>query len=171
MTVTAEGVETEETGADEVETETKGKRGRTRDFTKSNEHYDSLAAFINSNSDWQNASLGTVTPLQVKAVLALKTDFANTPEVIAARAERKAALAAENAEYEGLSPDQIKAKKAAVRAQKQYDKLNAKAQEALANAEKLKAAASGSAEDLQAVVESEQSEGEDEPKKRRGLRR
>lgn len=170
MTVTAEAVETEteENGADEVEQAEGGKRGRKRDFSKSNEHYDSLAGFINTHEDFVKAGLDAVNPLQVKAVLALKTEFSNTPEVIEARKQRKAELEAENARYAGMTQDQIKAAKAADRAQKQYDKLQKKAQEALEKAESLKAAASGSAEDLQAVVEGE---SEDEPKRKRGLRR
>jgi len=161
--------------ADETETETKGKRGRTRDFTKSSEYYDKLAEFANSNSDWQAAGLGTVTPLQIKAVLALRTDFANLPEQKAARERAKAEREAEAKKYEGMSDEQIKAAKAAARAEKQAAKFKAKADEAIAKAEQLKAAASGSAEDLAAVVASaqenaESTETESEPK-RRGLRR
>jgi peptidoglycan hydrolase CwlO-like protein len=174
MTITAEDIdettEVEENGADEVEQGEGTKRGRKRDFTKSNEHYDELAQFINSHQDWVNAGLGEITPLQVKAVLALKTDHANTPEVIAAREARKAEREAEKAKYGNMTDEQIKAAKAAARAQAQYDKLQAKAQEALEKAQSLAAAASGSAEDLQAVVEGDEST-EDEPKKRRGLRR
>lgn len=168
----AEGLE-DEGSADEVETENSGgKRGRKRDFTKSSEHYDSLANFVNTHSDWVNAELGEVTPLQIKAILALKGEFTETPEAKAAREARKAEREAEKAQYAGMTDEQIKAAKAAKRAQDQYEKLQAKAAEAQEKAEKLRAAASGSAEDLQAVVESEQNgSDEDEPKKRRGLRR
>lgn len=171
MTATLEGTEEgTENSADEVETtEAKGKRGRTRDFTKSNEHYDDLTLFINTHSDWVNASLGQVTPLQVKAILALRTDFNNQPEQAEKRELRKQEREAEKAKYGDMTDEQIKAAKAADRAQAQYDKLQAKAAEALAKAESLKAQATGSAEDLQAVVETEQSE--DEPKRKRGLRR
>jgi superfamily II RNA helicase len=161
----------EDNDADEVETtETKGKRGRTRDFTKSSEHYDDLAEFVNSHKDWVEAELGSVTPLQVKAILALKTDFNDQPEQVAKREQRKAEREAEKAQFAGMTDDQIKALKAQRKAQEQYDKLQAKANEALEKANKLAAAASGSAEDLQAVVEGDQSES-DEPKKKRGLRR
>lgn len=176
MTVIDEDVQTEATeedGADEVETTEAKKRGRTRDFTKSNEHYDELAAFINSHPDWVSADLGSISPLQVKAALALKADFAATPEVIAAREARKAEREAEKQKYAGLTDDQIKIAKAADRATVQYEKLQAKAEEARAKAEGLKAQATGSAEDLQAVVESEQGGEavEEAPAKKRGLRR
>lgn len=170
MTATMEAPVEEQTGsADEVETEAKGKRGRTRDFTKSNEHYDQMANFINTHPDWTNADLGSVTPLQIKAILALKIDFANLPEQAIKREERKAAREEEKKQYAGMTDEQIKAAKASARALTQYEKLQAKAQEAKQKAEALKAAASGSAEDLQAVVESEQIEAE--PQKKRGLRR
>lgn len=165
-----------EQGADEVETEeAPKKRGRTRDFSKSTEYYDQLAEFVNSNEDFTKAGIDAVSPLQIKAILALRTDFANLPEQIALREQSKAEREAEKKKYEGMSEDQIKAAKAAARAEKQVAKFQAKAQEALQRAEQLKAAASGSAEDLAAVVASSQSEAETEnegePKKRRGLRR
>lgn len=160
----------EDNSADEVENEGGAKRGRKRDFTKSSEHYDNLTEFVNGHEDWTSAGLGTVTPLQVKAILALRTDFNNTPEQVALREQRKAEKQAEEAKYDGLSKEQIKAQKLADRAEKQAEKLQEKAREALEKAQALKAQATGSAEDLQAVVESEQDEA-DEPKKRRGLRR
>lgn len=151
--------------ADEVETEGKKKRGRTRDFTKSTEYYDNLAAFVNERS-----GLDPVSPLQVKATLALRADYANLPEQKEAREKAKAEREAEAKKYEGMTDEQKKAAKAADRAARQAEKLQEKLNATLAKAEQLKAAASGSGEDLQAIVEAEQSKPE-APAKKRGLRR
>jgi hypothetical protein len=160
---------TAEPQADEVETEEKGKRGRKRDFSKSSEHYDQLAEFINTNPDYIAAGLTAIKPLQVKAILALKTDFANQPELKAARDAAKAKRDEEAKKYEGMSEEQIKAHKAAARAEAQVNKHLAKADEARKKAEELKAAASGSGEDLAAVVGAAQNGAEEKPRK--GLRR
>lgn len=171
MTAVMDEMETEVTpDVEETENEPKRKRGRVRDFTKSSPHYDELADFINANS-----GLDAVTPLQVKATLALKTDFANLPEQKAAREARKAQREAEAKQYEGMSDDQIKAAKAAKRVEAQAEKLAARAKEALEKAQKLQNAAAGSGEDLAAFVESQNAKAAEsastESKKRRGIGR
>jgi hypothetical protein len=161
MTVT-EQLETEPAEAGESAEET-AKRGR--DFTKVREYHEQLANFINERS-----GLDAVSPNQVKATLALRTDYGNTDEAKAARAERKAAAEAEKQKYAGMTDDQKKAAKAATRADVQAEKLQKKAQEAIEKAQRLRLEATGSGEDLQTVVESNQAESEPESTgKRRGL--
>ena len=171
MTVVMDDTELEVTpDVEETENEPKRKRGRVRDFTKSSEHYDALAEYINANS-----GLDPISPLQVKAALALKTDFSNLPEQKEARDQRKAEREAEARKYEGMSEDQIKAAKAAKRVQTQAEKLAQRAKEALEKAQKLQNAAAGSGEDLAAFVESQNAKAAEaesaEPKKRRGIGR
>lgn len=148
----------------EVTAENEGQHGRSkdRDFTKFRDYHVELATFINEHS-----GIDPVTPNQVKAVLTLRTDWSNRPETIAAREARKAEREAEKQKYAGMSDEQIKALKASKRAQDQAERLTAKAQEAMEKARALANAASGSGEDLAAMVEAQQ--GEEKP--RRGLGR
>ena len=155
MTIT-EDIVTEDTETEtktETETETTAKRGRKRerDFTKFATVHQELADYINTHS-----GLEPVTPNQVKAMLALRLDFDNTPEKIAAREARKAAVAIENARYEGMTEAEKTVAKAIKAAEDQAARLVKKAEEAMAKARELAAAATGSGEDLAKVVEAEQ---------------
>jgi predicted ribosome quality control (RQC) complex YloA/Tae2 family protein len=185
MTVTDETVDTTEdtTGEADEQNETEGEsnsgRKREQDFTKYREFHEDLAAFINANAKFIESGQTSVTPNQVKAVLNLRTDFANTPEQVAKREQRKAEVEAKKARYAGMTDEQIKAAKAAERAAAQAAKFEAKAAEAMKRAEELKAQASASGEDLAAVVngaepiaeEPQAEESTEEPTKRRGLGR
>lgn len=176
MTVTDETTQLEAVESDENETSESESESTSRgsDFSKIRPYHEELAAYINANS-----GLDPVTPNQVKAVLKLRTDYGNTDEAKAAREQRKAERAAEQAKYEGMTDEQKKNAKAANRAQAQADRLAAKAQEAIARAQQLRNAAAGSGEDLQAVVESNQNGSdtesadpdEAEEPRRRGLGR
>jgi hypothetical protein len=95
-TSTPEGTDTEGTS----EAPKKRKR-RAHDFTKFRDFHQEVADYVNARS-----GLDPVSPNQVKAVLLLRTDFANTPEQIAAREASKAALEAEKKRYAGLTEDQ-----------------------------------------------------------------
>lgn len=163
MTMTDENVvedltDTEQETAEKVD----GRKHRTRDFTKYRQVHADIAEYVNERS-----GLDPVTPNQIKAILAFRTEFGNTPEATAAREQRKAELAAEKAKYEGMSDEQIKASKAVKRAETAAEKLLAKANAAMEKAKQLADAASGSGEDLAAVVAAQQSEAP----KRRGLGR
>lgn len=158
-------------GTDETTTETtdeSGKRKREHDFSKFRDFHQEVADYVNAHS-----GLDPLTPNQIKAVLLLRTDFANTPEQVAAREERKAQVAKEKAEFEGLTEDQKKAKKAVKKAQEQADRFAKKAQEAMERANKLRTESEGSGADLAAAVEAQQNgtDPEAEPEKRRGLGR
>ena len=150
------------------------KRGRKpgvkseRNFQNTSELHKDLAAFINVHPEFISAGLGSVTPEQVRAVLTLRSDFANTPEATEKREARKVAREAEKAKFAGLSAEQIKAEKAAARAEKQAAKLQARIDEIKAKAEALRNGTEATGADLAAAVESDQAEAEDKPKRRFG---
>jgi hypothetical protein len=127
------------------------KHKRERDFTKFTPKHQELADYINAHS-----GLNPVSPNQIKAVLVLRSDFTNTPEQIAKREQRKVELAAEKAKFAGMTDAQIKAEKAARRAEAQAQKFEARVAEARAKAEQLRSATAASGEDLAAAVESAQ---------------
>ena len=136
---------------------------KSRDFTKFTDKHKEIADFINANEDFKKAELGVeVSPNLVKAIFALRTDFNNTPEAVAAREERKKRREEEAKKYAGLTAEQIKAQKAADRAQKQADKLQARLTEALAKAQALREGKDASGEDIAAAVEAEQANTEAE---------
>jgi hypothetical protein len=174
MTVTEDGVDvsadtgTDAAGEDNGE-ETAEEKKRGRDFTKVRPYHEQLAEFVNARS-----GLDAVTPNQIKAILALRTDYGNTDEAKAARAARAAERKAEAEKYAGMTDAQKTAAKASKRAQDQAERLQKKADEAIARAQKLALEASGSGEDLQQVIQSAQNgdetNTETEPAKgRRGL--
>ena len=160
MTDTLDTTEvTEETTEAPEQTNEDGDDAKSaRDFSKFRENHKELADFINSHPEFVASELAALEPGQVKAVLALRADFNKLPEQVAKRAERKKELEAEKAKFAGLSPEQIKATKAADRAAKQAEKMREKAEEAMRRAEELKVAASGSAADLAAAVEAQTAE-------------
>ena len=150
---------------------------RERDFTKFRPSHQELADYVNMHS-----GLDPVTPNQVKAILALRVDFNNLPEQIEKRNERKIARETERAKYAGLSPEQVKAQRAADRAEKQAAKLEARVAEAKAKAEALRSSVAASGEDLAAAVQAAQTTepvmntpdmtaGETQGKRRLGRRR
>lgn len=149
------------------------KDNRDRDFTKYRKLHEDLANFVNANS-----GLDPITPNQVKAILYLRPDFNNTPEQKAERDARKARKAAEEAEYEGLTDEQKKAKKAAKRANDQLARMQERAAAAQAEAERVLATNNG-AEDIASAVEQAQAnteavvdpEPEPEPERKRGISR
>ena len=136
---------------DQEENTTEAKK-RERDFTKFRPSHQELADYVNMHS-----GLEPITPNQVKALLALRVDFNNLPEQIAKRDERKKQREAEKTKYAGMSPEQVKAQRAADRAEKQAEKLQARVAEARAKAEALRSSATASGEDLVAAVEAAQS--------------
>lgn len=172
-TATPEGTDAEGTS----EAPKKRKR-RAHDFTKFRDFHQEVADYVNARS-----GLDPMTPNQIKAVLLLRTDFANTPEQISAREANKAALEAEKKRYEGMSDDQIKKVKAAQKAAEQAERFQKRAQEQVELARKLAGEVEGSGTDLAAVVEAQQNgettagtvepepeaEPKSEPQKRRGL--
>ena len=177
MTITfdAPDVDTTEQTAVDAETEqtTTGNK-RERDFTKFRPSHQELADYVNKHS-----GLEPITANQVKALLALRIDFNNLPEQIAKRDERKAEREAARTKYDGLTAEQIKAQKAADRAERQAAKLEARVAEAKAKAEALRSSATASGEDLAAAVEAAQvadadddlTAGDDQGKRRIGRRR
>ena len=136
---------------DQEENTTEAKK-RERDFTKFRPSHQELADYVNMHS-----GLAPITPNQVKALLALRVDFNNLPEQIAKRDERKQQREAEKSKYAGMSPEQVKAQRAADRAEKQAAKLEARVAEAKAKAEALRSSVTASGEDLAAAVEAAQS--------------
>lgn len=146
-------------------TEAPKKRGRPkgqpveRDFTKHSDDNVSLAEFINADAKVQEAGI-TVTPAQVKAVLALRNDWADTPERKAEREARKAEREAEKKQFEGLTDEEIKAEKAARRAEKSAAKMQEKVQEALDRAAAIRSGKDLSGSDLAAAVEAQQNGAE-----------
>lgn len=124
---------------------------RERDFTKFRPAHQELADYVNMHS-----GLDPITPNQVKAILSLRIDFNNMPEQVEKRNQRKAEREAEKQKYAGMSPEQIKAQRAADRAEKQAAKLEARVAEAKAKAEALRSSANASGEDLIAAVEAAQ---------------
>jgi hypothetical protein len=146
-------------------TEAPKKRGRPkgqpveRDFTKHTEDNASLAEFINADEKVKEAGI-TVTPFQVKAILALRSDWADTPERKAEREKRKAEREAEKKQFAGMTDEEIKAEKAARRAEKSAEKMQAKVQEALDRAKAIREGKDLSGADLAAAVESQQNGAE-----------
>jgi hypothetical protein len=177
MTITLDAPDVETTEQEVVveeataEQTTEGKK-RERDFTKFRPAHQELADFVNEHS-----GLDPITPNQVKALLALRIDFSKLPEQIAKRDERKSEREASKTRYAGMSADQIKAAKAAERAERQAAKLEARVVEAKAKAEALRSSVTASGEDLAAAVEAAQAttpESDDdsgEGKRRIGRRR
>ena len=92
----------------------------------------------------------------MKAVLALRSDFNDTPEQKEAREARKRELAEERKQFEGMTPEQIKNEKAARRAEKQAEKLEQQIREAREKAEALRSGKAATGEDLAAAVEANQ---------------
>lgn len=133
---------------------------RERDFTKFRPAHQELADFVNARS-----GLDPISPNQVKALLALRTDFNNTPKVKAQREARRIELAATKVQFDGMTDAQIKAEKAARRAEAQAAKLQARVAEAQAKADALRNAQAASGEDLASAVESAQN-GEDSKRPR-----
>lgn len=174
MTITfdAPDVDTTEDATVEASAEptTTDEKKRERDFSKFRPAHQELADFVNANS-----GLDPISPNQVKALLALRIDFNKLPEQIAKRVERKAEREAEKSKYAGLTPEQVKAQRAADRAERQAAKLEARVAEAKAKAEALRSSVTASGEDLAAAVEAAQSEPEPtetgESKRRIGRRR
>jgi hypothetical protein len=126
---------------------------RERDFTKFRPSHQELADYVNENS-----GLDPITPNQVKAILALRIDFNNLAEQIANRDQRKTEREAARTKYVGMNAEQIKAAKAAERAERQATKLEARVVEAKAKAEALRSSVTASGEDLAAAVEAAQAE-------------
>ncbi len=149
---------------DETVDTTETKRGR--DFSKFRPVHQELADYVNARS-----GLDPITPNQVKALLALRAEFSKSPEQVAAREQRKAEREAAKSRYAGMTPDQIKAAKAADRAERQAARLEARVAEAKAKAEALRSSATASGEDLAAAVEAAQSDEGDEGKRRIGRRK
>ena len=148
MTVTEDATEETTLEGDETETEG-GKRGRSadRDFTKFNQMHADVAEYVNTHS-----GLDPLTPNQIKAVLLLRSDFANSPEQKQSREQRKAQREAEAKLYEGLSDDEIKLLKANKRAEENYRKSQERAAEVLKKAQELREAHEASGEDLAAAA-------------------
>ena len=145
---------------DEAADETVEQKKHERDFTKYRPAHQELADYVNARS-----GLDPISPNQVKALLALRTDFNNTPEIREQREARKIELAAEKAKFNGMTDAQIKAEKAARRADAQAKKLLERVAEAQAKAEALRNAQAASGEDLASAVESAQN-GEDSKRPR-----
>ena len=165
MTITDESVDMamEDDFTAEVESEqTVTRKKRDRDFTKFRPQHAELAEYVNENS-----GLPPVSPQQVKAILALRTDFNNLPGQIAERELRKQTLAAERSKYECMSDEQIKAAKAADRVERQASKLRKRLEEAVAKAEAIRHGSEAGDEDLAAAVEAEQEGFDDSSSKRR----
>lgn len=159
--------ETPESDTPVVEATTAAKR--ERDFTKFRPAHQELADYVNANS-----GLDPITPNQVKALLALRVDFGKLPEQVERRAARKVEREQNKGRYSGLTPEQVKAAKAAERAERQAERLEARVAEAKAKAEALRTSATASGEDIAAAVETAQSESESEDsgeKRRIGRRR
>lgn len=168
ITIDAPDVETAEQETEQTTTGTK----RERDFSKFRPAHQQLADYINAHS-----GLEPITPNHVKALLALRVDFNNLPEQIAERALRKAERTAAKTKYDGMNAEQIKAAKAAERAERQAAKLEARVAEAKAKAEALRSSVTASGEDIAAAVEAAQAtdtaadSAGDDGKRRIGRRR
>ena len=135
---------------------------KARDFSKFRPMHQELADYVNANS-----GLDPVTPNQIKAILTLRTEFSSSPEQKAAREERKAARDAEKQRYAGLTAEEIRAEKAARRAEAQAAKLQARVTEALAKAQALREGKDATGADIAAAVEAEVSTDEKKPRFRR----
>ena len=165
MTITDETMDMDMTMEDESTIEEENsvtRKKRDRDFSKFRPQHSELADYVNKNS-----GLPPVSPQQVKAILALRTDFNNMPEQIAERELRKQTLAAERSKYEGMSDQQIKAAKSAERVERQASKLRKRLEEAVAKAEELRHDSEAGGDDLVAAVEAEQEGFDDSSSKRR----
>lgn len=167
ITIDAPDVDTTEdevtTEGTEVEASTSK---RERDFSKFRPAHQELADYVNAHS-----GLDPITPNQVKALLALRIDFNKLPEQVSTREARKSEREAAKTKYDGMSADQVKAAKAAERAERQAAKLEARVMEARAKAEALRSSVTASGEDLAAAVEAAQATDESEEKRRIGRRR
>lgn len=141
------------------------KAKRERDFSKFTEKHQALADFVNADEDFVKAGVDKVNANQVKAILALRTDWGNSPEQAEEREARKAQREAEKAQYAGLTDEQIKLAKQAKTAQAQADKLEKRVAEARAKAAQFTAAANGSGEDLAKIVEAQEAETKAKPTK------
>lgn len=152
-----------------VEAQSKRKR-RERDFTKFNDLHQGLADYVNEHS-----GLDPITPNQVKALLTLRVDFAKLPAQIEQRNLRKAQRQAQKTKYDGMTPEQIKSAKAAERAERHAERLEARVAAAKAKVEELRQAATASGSDLAAAVEAAQHQAVEEEntssKRRLGRRR
>jgi uncharacterized protein YozE (UPF0346 family) len=157
-------VEVVEDEATQAATDTSDE-SKSRDFSKFTEKHQELADYINSHADYVSAGLAPITPNQVKAAFALRTEFNNTPEVKAAREARKVQLAEEKKLYAGLTQEEIKAEKAAKRAEAQAAKLQARVQAALEKAKAIREGKDASGEDVAAAVDA--AVGDDSGEKRR----
>jgi hypothetical protein len=181
MTITDESVDVSvesDEDANENENEDGGEatgRKRDRDFTKFRESHKELADYINANS-----GLDPLTPNQVKAVVALRSDFSNTPEQIAKREEAKRKREAEASKYAGLSDEEKKQVKAAEKVEKEAEKLEKRLADARERAKAIREGREASGADLAAAVESAQNgseapvvepEDDDKPKRRIGRNR
>lgn len=164
ITIDAPDVEIAEETVEVTEKTTKGKR--ERDFSKFRPAHQELADYVNAHS-----GLAPITPNQVKALLSLRIDFNNLPEQKELREVRKSEREAARTKYVGMNAEQVKAAKAAERAERQAVKLEARVLEAKAKAEALRSSANASGEDLAAAVEAAQSTDDTEEKRRIGRRR
>lgn len=143
--------ETDSTTDNDGDEEGKAGRKRDRDFTKFTTFHKELSEFVNANS-----GLESLTPNQVKAVIALRTDFNDTPEQEAKRAEAKRKREEEAKKYEGLTDEQKKAAKAAEKIDKQAASLEKRLAEARARAKAMREGKEATGEDLAAAVTSAQ---------------
>jgi hypothetical protein len=144
------------------------RKGRTadRNFQTFNKMHQEVADYVNAHS-----GLDAVSPQQVKAVLLLRADFANSDEQKQLREAHKAEREAEKKVFEGLDPEDVKAIKAANRAKASLALAEARAAEALARAAELRTANEASGEDLAAAVGDAQGEAQSEGGERRRIRR
>lgn len=138
---------------------------KSRDFSKFTEKHQELANYINAHPDYLSAGIAPITPNQVKAAFVLRGEFNDTPEVKAAREARKIQLEEEKKQFAGLTAEEIKAEKAAKRAEAQAAKLQARVQEALAKAQAIREGKDASGEDVAAAVDA--AVGDDSEGKRR----
>lgn len=153
MTAVAEAPVTTE-GTDEAKAAEAEKR-RERDFTKFTDQHSEIADFVNADQDYVKSGLDKVTPGQVKAILALRTDFADTPEKKAEREKRKAEREAEKKQYEGMTEEQIKLAKQEKKANDDIAKMEKRIAEAREKAEAARKAREAGGEDLAAAVEAD----------------
>lgn len=155
MTATLEA-EAPTTDATDATEKVDGRKERERDFSKFTEAHQSLADYINADAKVVEAGIVGITPNQVKAVLALRTEWADTPERKAEREQRKLAREEEKKEFAGLTDEEIKAEKAARRAESSAKKMQAKVQEALDRAAALREGKDLGGKELAEAVEAAQ---------------
>lgn len=180
MTAVIEGnTEVDETEGQTEQEKADGRKERERDFSKHTVAHQELADFVNADEKFVEAGIAPVNANQVKAILALRTDFNDTPEKIAERAARKAEREELEKKFAGLTKEEIVAEKAAARAETQAAKLQKRVEEALAKAAALREGKDASGADLAAEIEASQNgsvpepeaDSEDEPKRRIGRRK